>query len=270
MFHPVGWEDTLSGVGRPQALINEDLKQCDYAIFVLHDRWGTPTGKGYNSGTEEEWALAEDLYKKNSIRNIALFFKIVGQRQIRDPGKQLKAVLDFKKKIEKGKQHLFKQYETIEQFAEAIEMQLAGWLRDHERAAGGLPDDMPPGRSVPPFGLGGARRRRLAADPLHRAGAGSGREATMANPTNSSTPIAAPGFDYWTTEVNKLLEAEAPDHVGAVFCAGKAVEVARSDVEWAQATNVYGIAHRRLGKLDEAIAAFTTIAERFSSTIDSD
>lgn len=45
-FHPVGWEDTVGGVGRPQALINEDLKQCDYAVFVLHDRWGSSTGSG--------------------------------------------------------------------------------------------------------------------------------------------------------------------------------------------------------------------------------
>lgn len=30
MFMPVGWEDTLAGVGRPQELINEDLKKCDY------------------------------------------------------------------------------------------------------------------------------------------------------------------------------------------------------------------------------------------------
>src|SRR5271156_2552693 len=75
LFHPVGWEDTLSGVGRPQALINEELKQCDYAVFVLHDRWGSPSGGGFTSGTEEEWALAEELYKTNKIRNIALFFK---------------------------------------------------------------------------------------------------------------------------------------------------------------------------------------------------
>src|SRR5262245_60843206 len=55
VFHPVGWEDTIGGVGRPQELINEDLKQCDYAVFVLHERWGAPTGSGNASGTEEEW-----------------------------------------------------------------------------------------------------------------------------------------------------------------------------------------------------------------------
>jgi hypothetical protein len=48
IFHPIGWEDTLAGAGRPQAIIKEDLKQCDYAVFVFHDHWGTRTGSGYS------------------------------------------------------------------------------------------------------------------------------------------------------------------------------------------------------------------------------
>jgi hypothetical protein len=96
-FHPVGWEDTIGGVGRPQELINEDLRLCDFAVFVLHDRWGSPTGSGHTSGTAEEWALAEELYKANKIRNIALLFKKVDSGKLGDPGDQLKPVLEFKK-----------------------------------------------------------------------------------------------------------------------------------------------------------------------------
>ena len=132
VFHPVGWEDTLGSVGRPQKLINEDLRQCDYAVFVLHDRWGSPPGSSYTSGTEEEWSLAEELYKANKIRNIALFFKQVAPGQIRDPGPQLGMVLAFKERIEAEKRYLFRQYETTDQFAEALEGYLAKWQRDNE------------------------------------------------------------------------------------------------------------------------------------------
>lgn len=93
MFHAVGWENTIGGAGRPQSLINEDLKTCDYAVFVFHDRWGSETGNGCTSGTEEEWTLAEELYKKSEIRNIALFFKDVGPERLADPGPQLEKVL---------------------------------------------------------------------------------------------------------------------------------------------------------------------------------
>jgi hypothetical protein len=56
IFYPVSWEVTVGGVGRPQELINQELRECDYAIFVFHDRWGSSPsalpGK-YTSGVEE-------------------------------------------------------------------------------------------------------------------------------------------------------------------------------------------------------------------------
>ena len=174
LFRPVGWEDTLGGVGRPQALINEDLKQCDYAVFVLHDRWGSPTGRRYTSGTEAEWALAQKLYRDNKVRKIVLFFKKVDSRQLRDPGKQLEQVLDFKKQIEEGRQHFFKQYERIEQFAEALEGHLSRWLRDHGSRRTGL------------------KTATLATD-----------SAMAASAMVRGTPVVAPQFGYWIEEANR-------------------------------------------------------------------
>jgi len=120
-FYPAGWEDTTSGAGRPQELINEDLRQCDHAVFVLHDRWGSPTGGGYSSGTEEEWALAEQLYTETKIRNIALFFKQVASPQMHDPGHQLRKVIAFRQQIEKEKKYLFKSYVAVGEFGELLE-----------------------------------------------------------------------------------------------------------------------------------------------------
>jgi tetratricopeptide (TPR) repeat protein len=240
VFHPVGWEDTLGGVGRPQALINEDLKRCDYAVFVLHDRWGSPSGGGYTSGTEEEWAHAEQLYKQNKIRNIVLFFKAVDPRQMRDPGKQLESVLSFKKRIEEGKRYLFKQYDDITNFADTLEGHLARWLKDHEDAERGL--------SHSGLVTGGT---------------------TIASPTGD-LPFAAPSFNYWITEAITLLEASSPDYVGALFCATKAVNAATSDIEWSRGINSIGIAQFYLGYLDKAIESFTEIIERVLNSIDID
>ena len=41
-FRPVGWEGVPGGVGRPQSLINDTLRNCDYFVLVLWDRWGSP------------------------------------------------------------------------------------------------------------------------------------------------------------------------------------------------------------------------------------
>ena len=234
-FYPVGWEETVGGVGRPQKLINDDLRQCDYAVFVLHDRWGSPPGGSYTSGTEEEWSIAEELYKANKIRNIALFFKQVDPRQMRDPGEQLQLVLAFKKRIEGGKRYLFKSYQTVDQFAEILEEHLARWRRDHEGTTSSL--------------LVGA--------------AGPADAAALSG-------VGSPGFGYWIAEARKQSEPDISDYAAALFCAQKAADTAGSDIEWASAKEVHGTALLDLGKLDEAISAFTMIAERFAASMEID
>jgi hypothetical protein len=226
-FHPVGWEDTIGGVGRPQELINEDLKTCDYAVFVLHDRWGSPTGNGHTSGTQEEWALAEELYKANKIRNIALFFKVVDSGKLSDPGDQLKQVLAFKKKIEEEKRYLFKQYAALDEFVHTLDGHLAGWLKDHEKPSSGL----------------------------------SVSDSIATTRVAGKSAIVAPSFDYWIAEAAKDDGTDGADHVSSLFCASKAIDTASSDIEWAKAKNIWGVAQFHLGKLDEAMSAFTAIEE---------
>jgi len=40
------------------------------------------------------------------------------------------------------------------------------------------------------------------------------------------------------------------------------------DIQWASGKNVGGVALSHLGKLDEAISAFTTVAERFTASVE--
>jgi hypothetical protein len=130
-FHPVGWEDTLSGPGRPQALISEELKKCQYAIFIWHERWGSPPGGSHTSGTAEEFALAEKLNEQGLITKLVLFFKAINPEKLVDPGKQLKKVLSFKKRIEKEKKHLVKDYSSIDQFKDLLHEHLESWRCEH-------------------------------------------------------------------------------------------------------------------------------------------
>jgi tetratricopeptide (TPR) repeat protein len=244
IFHPVGWEDSLGGVGRPQAIINEDLAQCDYAIFVLHDRWGSPTGNGHTSGTEEEWTLAERLYEAKTLRNMALFFKRVEPRQLREPGEQLKKVIDFKNRIEAGKRHLFWSYGAPDQFCQGLEKHLAKWLRDHEGISSG----------------------QTAAGLVAVTAPAMDSAETPAAP-----PAEAPGFDYWISRVEELLNAgpgHDHDYTGALFCAERANATAVSDLEWARAQNSLGVVQSRLNRLTEAIASFTEVGERFKGATD--
>src|SRR5262245_29386301 len=88
-FVPVGWELTLAGIGRPQALINNEIETADFFVLVIGNRWGSATGESrFTSGTQEEFSLAQTLYSQGSIRDIAVLFKGVDPRQLADPGEQ--------------------------------------------------------------------------------------------------------------------------------------------------------------------------------------
>ena len=90
-FRPLGWEETLGGVGRPQSIINEDVRVSDFFVLVLCDRWGSPPDPDfspYTSGTEEEYQVARECHASDHfpMRQMVLFFKAVDLKQLADAG----------------------------------------------------------------------------------------------------------------------------------------------------------------------------------------
>jgi len=222
-FEAVGWEDTVGGCGRPQEQINRDLEECDYAVFVFHDRWGSTTGKDGKVGTEEEWELAEKLWDEKKIRNIVLFFKAVDPAKIADAGPQLEKVLAFRKSMEEGKRYLFHTYEKLDEFRDRLDAHLARWLDAHEQSGSGL----------------------SMAEP-------------SADDASSAPPIRDPGHAFWIAEAR----AARKEPNLALYFSERAIATARSDREWGDARNLSGIAKADLGVADEAIAAFDEVAAR--------
>jgi hypothetical protein len=125
-FEPLGWEDILAETGRrTQDVINQDIEQCDLFILVLHRRWGQDaTDSKFSSYTEEEFELALSRWENNRSPEIIVFFKNVDAASIADPGPELKKVLAFKKKLEKGKSTMFRTFNTEAQFGQEIDKHL--------------------------------------------------------------------------------------------------------------------------------------------------
>ena len=88
----VGWEDTISGFGRPQAIINAELDHCENFIGLMWKRWGTPPDQSgpYTSGFEEEFERAIEHRKKEGRPEISVLFKEIHADFLRDPGDELK------------------------------------------------------------------------------------------------------------------------------------------------------------------------------------
>jgi hypothetical protein len=115
----LGWEDTLPGLSRPQALINKDVDSCDLFLGILWRRWGQPTGK-YESGFEEEYTQARGRNEKTRKPEIWLFFKDIDQESLQDPGEQLKKVIKFKSDQIERKELLFKDFSDAQTWRETI------------------------------------------------------------------------------------------------------------------------------------------------------
>ncbi len=137
VFRGVGWEETLGGHRRAQALINDDLVQCDALVLVLWDRWGSPPNNDglHTSGTEEEWKLALECLANEDrpMRHVVAFFRGVEPRQLADPGNQLQQVLDFKKGLEAGKTDLYRTFDTERDFRRLLRKYLAAWVWQTEK-----------------------------------------------------------------------------------------------------------------------------------------
>ncbi|GAB4089803.1 hypothetical protein GCM10028785_24720 [Hydrogenophaga soli] len=137
MFMPVGWEDTTTGFGRPQALINEDLKQCDFSLFMFRNRWGTPPSVNgpHSSGTEEEWELATEIHRQGSMRDIqGCFFPFIPCNTPEEMAQRTR-VEAFKQKLEREKQFFFKSLRQESDFRDWLRTQLSHWLRLIEQEA---------------------------------------------------------------------------------------------------------------------------------------
>jgi Domain of unknown function (DUF4062) len=133
LFIPVGWELARAGMGRPQELINNDLRRCDYCVLVLRDRWGSPAGGGsnYSSGTEEEYHVARGCLGSGTMRNVVVLFGAVDPSKLSDPGEQLTKVIEFRRQLEAKRELLFSTYDELPAFEKQLRGQLAGWLREH-------------------------------------------------------------------------------------------------------------------------------------------
>src|SRR4051812_8487730 len=129
-----GWEDILPSRGRPQEIINADVRACQLFLGLVHTRWGTPTGR-YSSGFEEEFRLACELHRADGQPEIWLFFKNVPEKQLKDPGEQLRKVLDFRKEVQDSKEVLFRDFRNTKEWTLSLPKMLLQYvLRLSERS----------------------------------------------------------------------------------------------------------------------------------------
>lgn len=143
----VGWEDTLPGVGRPQAIINRDLDGCDFFVGMLWKRWGTAPGvDAYTSGFEEEFNRSMSRNAAEGRPEISLLLKDLDAASLADPGDHLKKVIAFRDRVFSEKKLLCGTFADIRDFESKFRRCIQGYvigLADKNRSSAVENDQAP-------------------------------------------------------------------------------------------------------------------------------
>lgn len=120
-----GYGEVQPALGRPQAIINPRVDDCDIFIGLLNRRWGTPTGIN-SSGFEEEYQRALERSSSDNRPAIALFFRQLSAEETADPGQQLQQVLAFQKQVREGRVALYQTFGS----ADDLQLRLVDFFTD--------------------------------------------------------------------------------------------------------------------------------------------
>jgi hypothetical protein len=123
------WEETPPSFGRPQDSINPLVNECDLFIGLLWERWGQPTGV-YSSGFEEEFELAKARRKSGGVPEIWLIFKDVDPSKMKDPGKELSKVIEFRESQIRLKEVKFQPVRHAQDWKEKLQSWLTAYILD--------------------------------------------------------------------------------------------------------------------------------------------
>lgn len=191
----IGWEETVSGFGRPQHLINQDLDQCELFLGMIWKRWGTPPDRDgeFSSGFEEEFERSMARCGKTGSPETSLFFKQIPNEFMVDPGDDLKKVLEFKKTIIAGKKILFQNFSTVREIETLARKCVTAYVnRVRAEDESSEPDELRAKRARP-----------------------GSRDTGENNRGSKSSPLSAEGFRFLEGLVERIKQPQFLDALSA-------------------------------------------------------
>lgn len=97
---PVTWRDITPDLGRAQAVVLDQIGQFDLFVGIMSKQFGSPTGR-YESGTEEEFYNAYNLWKATRRPRVMFYFKqALGKMPSAVELEQIDRVLKFKSDVQ--------------------------------------------------------------------------------------------------------------------------------------------------------------------------
>ncbi|RLI83607.1 MAG: hypothetical protein DRP01_08960 [Archaeoglobales archaeon] len=144
MLEMLDWREHVTPwLGKsPERTLLEQLPVDSWDLFIgiIWSRFGTPTGDShpdigpFKSGTEEEFVLAYESYRKYGKPRILFYRRSSPIPQDNLDPDQLKSINEFFREFERGGKYfgLYRRYETVKEFTDLVRRHLLDTLLDFE------------------------------------------------------------------------------------------------------------------------------------------
>lgn len=140
-FHPQGGQGVIEQIAK--------ITEADIFVGIFWRKLGTPLPNSRETGTEHEFGLAFETWKKTGKPAIKLYFNRTPFFPSADEDVQWRPLQEFRKKVEKLS--LIREYDGPEQFSNFFRQDLTAWLVESivkDRKSGPLASPQP--RRIPP------------------------------------------------------------------------------------------------------------------------
>jgi tetratricopeptide (TPR) repeat protein len=139
------WPERLRDYGldsnEPPKEVEQRLRESDYTVLILADRWGSPPAPDENpdviSATEWAYLMAiNSLFEKSEpMKDLVVMFKGVPAERLVEPDRHLKKVLRFRADLEKKDTLFFSTFDSPDEFARLMRRNLTRWLREEDEGS---------------------------------------------------------------------------------------------------------------------------------------
>jgi hypothetical protein len=137
-FEAVGWERVVPSTGRPQGLINSELRSADLVLVVFWNHVGSLSGAGDLTGTMEELEIAKkmcgfgqekDAFYEIQHPSLYVYFRA----QTEPDNDSARRVNEVRKALENSKQLLYRQYSDENEWETLLREHLVAFLNGRKR-----------------------------------------------------------------------------------------------------------------------------------------
>lgn len=122
------WERHPRGYGRPQTVLNRELRSAELTIVILWSKLGSVVEGASETGTQEELRIAGELVSHGRSDDVFVYFRNVENQSATALGDDLARLKRFRANLQKSNNLLLSDYDNPGAFRDRLRGDLRQWL----------------------------------------------------------------------------------------------------------------------------------------------